>query len=195
MGAWKSQCNRRPTDKAPASSRPSLKAPCSRPLRSRAQSSAKVKGKKRAASGTESESTDDEDDRRTKRSSKTNHWQSKRARFNESDAEVVEVNNSEDEVVEVGAGWSNEGSSVWIPDAFDKTWNTNVSTNRHPIIRVIPAQHSGAKLPATLPSKKHWADNILTIFSDKCMVKFTHTEATGEEQVEIARGWWCNICK
>ncbi|KIM50331.1 hypothetical protein SCLCIDRAFT_145794, partial [Scleroderma citrinum Foug A] len=44
--------------------------------------------------------------------------------------------------------------------------------------------------------KKHQADDILTIFSDKCTVKFTQTDGTtGEGWVETVRGQWCDICK
>lgn len=144
------------------------------------------KEKKCDTSGTESESTDDEDDRHTKWSSKTNHQQSKHARCNESDAEVVEV----------GAGWSNEGSGVWIPDAFDKTWNTNVSTNRHLMIRAdYPgSEHSGAKLPETPPTRST-KQTHLHFFSDKCMVKFTHTRSglrlQGGDGVTFASKLWC----
>ena len=55
------------------------------------------------------------------------------------------------------------------------------------------SERSGAELPTALPSKKNKADNILTIFSDRCTVKFMHTNmTTGEDRLELVKGSWCH---
>ncbi|KIK75894.1 hypothetical protein PAXRUDRAFT_171347, partial [Paxillus rubicundulus Ve08.2h10] len=41
--------------------------------------------------------------------------------------------------------------------------------------------------------KKRRADGVLTIFSDRCMVKFCHTGPGGI--LETVKGRWCNVCK
>lgn len=46
-------------------------------------------------------------------------------------------------------------------------------------------------LPQTLKTKKRQADDLLTIFSDRCTVKFSHS--TGK--MNTLRGRWCNVCK
>ena len=53
------------------------------------------------------------------------------------------------------------------------------------------SERSGAELPTVLPSKKNKVDDILTIFLDRCTVKFTHTNmTTGEDRLELAKGRW-----
>ncbi|KIK91264.1 hypothetical protein PAXRUDRAFT_98279, partial [Paxillus rubicundulus Ve08.2h10] len=41
--------------------------------------------------------------------------------------------------------------------------------------------------------KKKWEDNVLTIFSDQCTVKFCYAGPGGI--LETVKGRWCNVCK
>ena len=42
-----------------------------------------------------------------------------------------------------------------------------------------------------IKTKKRQADDVLTIFSDRCTVKFSHSMG----DVEMSKGCWCNACK
>ena len=48
-----------------------------------------------------------------------------------------------------------------------------------------------ASIPRELPVKKQRATDLLTIFSDTCMVKFCHPDG----KVESLKGRWCKVCK
>ena len=85
----------------------------SRPSKSKAQLT-KGKRKKHAVS-TESESTDNEDGRRTKRDPKISGRQSKRSQLDESDAEAEVISLDGLEEVTVEAGVNDNNGNVQIP--------------------------------------------------------------------------------
>jgi hypothetical protein len=54
----------------------------------------------------------------------------------------------------------------------------------------LGVQHK-ADNPAPLATKKQWADDLLTVFIQKCMVKFIGIDGA----VDTKRGHWCIFCK
>ena len=96
--------------------KPSLKTHRSQPPKLKAQLT-KGKGKKCAVS-TESESTDNEDGRHTKRDPKISGQQSKRSRLDESDAKAKVISSDGLEEVTVEAGVNDNNGDVQIPDVL-----------------------------------------------------------------------------
>ncbi|OJA08053.1 hypothetical protein AZE42_13995 [Rhizopogon vesiculosus] len=48
-----------------------------------------------------------------------------------------------------------------------------------------------ATVPDARKTKKRSADDVLTVFLDRCMVKFCETNGN----IKTVKGRWCNICK
>lgn len=65
------------------------------------------------------------------------------------------------------------------------TYQSNISD-----VQDITDQHR-AVVPDVLPTKKNKASDVLTIFSDRCTVKFCQRDGL----VDTLKGRWCNVCR
>ena len=54
----------------------------------------------------------------------------------------------------------------------------------------MPDDEDAASMPEMLEVKQQALD-VLTIFSDNCMVRFVHSDGKVDEK----KGWWCTVCK
>ncbi|KAF9242394.1 hypothetical protein BU15DRAFT_60508 [Melanogaster broomeanus] len=170
----KSQCTRKPTEKASAgqshSSHP--KNSHSRPLKMKAVTS--KKGKKHAQSITEEEPMTDSDKETSGTQAFTTEFPSPSIEIEDIElpSRGTSVTQDGDDTEEAGGG--DEGG-----EDDDEGGNNDLDDQHH------------APMPLMVISKKKQAEDLLTIFSYLCSVKFCHPDG----RVETLKGCWCNECR
>jgi len=151
-------------------------------------------GKKRKLSSASEGSVEDSEPHRNKENNHTSRQKSqKKCLRSEKDAFEI-VDGSDEAEVSLQSRPGSEGGS------------DNGSTDELGEVRLIkmnsisfydseqeagPTDHHHVALPSQLNTKKQQADDMLTIFSDRCTVKFTYDDGTSETLI----GRWCSVCE
>ncbi|KAF9232797.1 hypothetical protein BU15DRAFT_31894, partial [Melanogaster broomeanus] len=129
------------------------------------------------SSSTQEQSSDDDD--RTRQNSKSKGKEkrtAKRAQQRSPSLEEVDAGDMSQEIQEIAPS-SRAGSIAEVE--IDEENSDGLEENHR------------ADIPAMVIPKRQHAEDLLTIFSEKCTVKFCHTDG----RVETLKGRWCNECR
>lgn len=205
----KSSRPKKPSEKAAAmASSHSRNNTRSRPPKSKA--SPKHVGKWKKAPSSEEESPSESDDsivKEMRRTSKKKVATKRTQRQSQAAIEVVEDSGPEDETqdmvgIEAAQDDGTEFEEITNPSGKEQDegdevgfllpWNKTLAQLQKQDSDDGPEdRHDTATLPEALKPKNKTAEDLLTVFSEKCTVKFVKSDGG----VEQKRGHWCNICK